>query len=131
MRAADNDVGLEDIGFESANLLNRLDLMDDETLDHLKFGIIRFDKTDKVIFYNKTESQASLLPLTKVLGRNFCATVAPCMNNYMVATRFELEPELDAVIDYVLTLRMRPTPVKMRLLASQSSPNRYVVIMWL
>jgi hypothetical protein len=49
----------------------------------------------------------------------------------MVATRFELEPELDAVIEYVLTLRMRPTPVKMRLLASQSSPNRYVVIMWL
>ena len=131
MRAGDTDVGLEDIGFESANLLNRLDLMADETLDHLKFGIIRFDKTDKVIFYNKTESQASLLPLTKVLGRNFFATVAPCMNNYMVATRFEIEPELDAVIDYVLTLRMPPTPVKMRLLASQSSPNRYVVIKWL
>ena len=43
MRAADTDVGLEDIGFESANLLNRLDLMADETWQSGSFDT-PFDK---------------------------------------------------------------------------------------
>jgi hypothetical protein len=70
---------------------------------------------------------AGLAPDT-VLGVSFFNAVAQCMNNYMVAERFESEPELDATIPYVLTLRMRPTPVRMRLLASLSSPLRYILI---
>jgi hypothetical protein len=54
------------------------------------------------------------------------------MNNFMVAQRFEdaLEngTELDAVIDYVLTLRMRPVKVRLRLLARPDSELRYVLV---
>jgi hypothetical protein len=50
------------------------------------------------------------------------------MNNFMVAQRFEDEPELDAIIPYVLTLRIRPTPVRQRLLASRSESHRFVLI---
>jgi hypothetical protein len=50
------------------------------------------------------------------------------MNNFMVAQRFEEEPELDATLPYVLTLRMRPTPVRMRLLATQETVRRYILI---
>ena len=42
------------------------------------------------------------------------------MNNYLVAQRFIDEPEIDDTIDFVLTLRMRPTPVKLRLLKSRT-----------
>ncbi len=54
------------------------------------------------------------------------------MNNYLVATRFEEATSgctvLDATIDYVLTLRMRPTKVKLRLLASPARALRYVLV---
>ncbi|WP_345815384.1 hypothetical protein AAGS40_23670 [Paraburkholderia sp. PREW-6R] len=52
------------------------------------------------------------------------------MNNFMVAQRFEDEAEagLDAIVDYVLTLRMRPTPVRLRLLAGAGSAARFVLV---
>ena len=50
------------------------------------------------------------------------------MNNFMVAQRLEDEPELDAIVPYVLTLRMRPTPVRLRLLASPAASRRYLLI---
>ena len=63
-----------------------------------------------------------------VMGVPFFEAVALCMNNFLVAQRFEDEPELDAIVPYVLTLRMRPTKVRLRLLASASIPRRYVLI---
>jgi len=50
------------------------------------------------------------------------------MNNFMVAQRFEDEPELDATLPYVLTLRMRPTRVRLRLLATSGTTRRYILI---
>ncbi len=46
----------------------------------------------------------------------------------MVAHRFEGEPTLDAIIDYVFTLKMRPTKVKLRLLAAPSARRRYLLV---
>jgi hypothetical protein len=58
--------------------------------------------------------------------------VAPCLNNFMVAQRFEDAQDegsaLDDTIDYVLTLRMRPVKVKLRLLAAPGSDKRYVLV---
>jgi hypothetical protein len=54
------------------------------------------------------------------------------MNNFMVAQRFEDAEDdgvaLDDTIDYVLTLRMRPVKVKLRLLAEPGSDQRYVLV---
>lgn len=50
------------------------------------------------------------------------------MNNFMVAQRFLDEPEIDATIDFVLTLRMRPTPVKLRLLQSKAVALHFILI---
>ena len=58
--------------------------------------------------------------------------VAPCMNNYLVAQRFEdaaaAGTSLDATIDYVLTLRMRPLKVSLRLLGLPGQALRYVMV---
>jgi hypothetical protein len=55
------------------------------------------------------------------------------MNNFLVAQRFDDAAEacqpLDATVDFVLTLRMKPTPVKLRLLAAPSVEQRYVLIL--
>lgn len=54
------------------------------------------------------------------------------MNNFLVAQRFDdavlSQAPLDAELDYVLTLRMRPTPVRLRLLWTSRSQMRYVLV---
>jgi photoactive yellow protein len=105
-----------------------LQAMQPEARDQLAFGVIGLDRSGIARAYNATEARLAGLAPDTVLGVSFFDSVAQCMNNYMVAERFESEAELDATIPYVLTLRMRPTPVRMRLLASPSSPLRYILI---
>jgi photoactive yellow protein len=98
------------------------------SLDDLPFGVIGFGQDGKVETYSAAESRMAGLAPDKVVGRHVFAVVAPCMNNFLVAQRFEDEPELDVTIDYVLTLRMRPTPVKIRMLKSAGASRRYLLI---
>ena len=99
-----------------------------EDLNELLFGVIGFDADGVVRTYSAAESRMAGLSPDRVVGKHFFTAVAPCMNNFLVAQRFEDEAELDATIDYVLTLRMRPTPVKLRLLKSAGVSERYVLV---
>jgi photoactive yellow protein len=118
--------------FDAPGLIGRLDALPDEALDALDFGVIGFDAETAVRRYNAFESKAAGLSPARVLGHALFAAVAPCMNNYLVAQRFEDAAaeggELDATIDYVLTLRMRPVKVKLRLLAAPGATHRYVLV---
>ena len=97
-------------------------------LDDLPFGVIGFGQDGLVQTYSAAESRMAGLSPDRVIGRHVFTAVAPCMNNYLVAQRFEDEPELDETIDYVLTLRMRPTMVKLRMLKSPGAQRRYILI---
>jgi photoactive yellow protein len=108
--------------------LAELHAMQPGEYNRLPFGIIGLDRSGIAKVYNEMEARMAGLAPDTVLGASFFNAVAQCMNNYLVAQRFEDEPELDATIPYVLTLRMRPTPVRMRLLASPSVPLRYILI---
>jgi len=108
--------------------LDDLVLLADDQLDALAFGVVGFSPNGTVEIYNKTESELAGLPRETVLGSHFFSSTAQCMNNFMVAQRLEDEPEIDSTIDYVLTLRMRPTPVRLRLLKDPGFPRRYILI---
>lgn len=97
-------------------------------IDALPFGVITLSADGRVVHYGATESRLSGLSQDRVLGRDFFDTVAPCMNNFMVAHRYATEPDLDAVVDYVLTLRMAPRKVKLRLLRRADRPRMYLAI---
>lgn len=118
--------------FSSTDVFTLLGAMSDAERDQLDFGVIGFDAETVVRQYNQFESDAAGLGMARVLGQPLFTVVAPCMNNFMVAQRFEdaLETgeELDTTIDYVLTLRMRPVKVALRLLASPSAAIRYVLV---
>lgn len=118
--------------FNQTNLFQSINEQSAETLDMLPFGIIGFDHDCIVQRYNAYEAKAAGLSVEHVLGNNLFTVVAPCMNNFMVAQRFEdalaSRSMLDETIDYVLTLRMRPSPVKLRLLASPDANLRYVAV---
>jgi photoactive yellow protein len=118
--------------FDQIDLLPTLDAATDEVLDTLTFGVIGIDADGQVQRYNSMESKMAALSPAKVLGNHLFTAVAPCMNNFMVAQRFEDAladgSTLDETIDYVLTLRMRPIKVKLRLLAATAVARRYVLI---
>lgn len=121
-----------DLSFATPALLTRLAQLSAEDLDRLDFGVIGFDADTIVRHYNRPESEAAGLTLPRVLGQPLFTNVAPCLNNFMVAQRFEDAQDqgtsLDEAIDYVLTLRMRPIKVKLRLLAESGSAMRYVLV---
>ena len=121
--------------FEQPDLLLHLARLDDAGLDQLPLGVIAFDRSAdaRVVRYNVAESRFSGLSTDRVIGQPLFELVAPCMNNYLVAQRFDDtladQTPLDETLDYVFTLRMRPTPVVLRLLFAPDVALRYVVVL--
>ena len=124
---------LHALNFADDAVLPALQQLTDAEIDTLDFGVIGIDAANVVRRYNACESRMAGLSLQRVLGHPLFTVVAPCMNNFMVAQRFEDAAAggqpLDATIDYVLTLRMRPVKVKLRLLAQPGEGTRYVLVM--
>jgi photoactive yellow protein len=123
---------LKPLLFNDADMVVRLAASSAAELDALDFGVIGFDAATLVTAYNAFESKAAALAPERVLGQPLFTVVAPCMNNFMVAQRFDdavlnAQP-LDATIDYVLTLRMRPVKVALRLLYEPGADLRYVLV---
>ena len=116
------------MNFASPVVLSDLDAMTDSTLDELPFGIVGMLVDGEVTRYNHYEAKLAGLSRQKVVGSNFFVEVAPCTNNFIVAQRLLDEPAIDEIISYVLTVRMRPTRVKMRLLKDQNHPTMYLFI---
>ena len=118
--------------FSDADAGTIIDQLDDATVNNLNFGVIGFDPDCIVQRCNTHESKAAGLAPGRDLGNHFFSVVAQCMNNSMVAQRFEDAQNntvgLDDTIDYVLTLRMRPAKVRMRLVSLPANPLRYIFI---
>ncbi len=114
--------------FDAPDLFEALHPLDAGQLDACPFGVIAMDAAGTVVAYNAYEARRAGLAAERVMGRHFFSEVAPCTNNYLVATRFEEEPALDATIPYVFTLRMRPTPVELRLLKQPGAARMYLLV---
>ncbi len=117
----------EQASFEGIGL-RELDGMEGAARDALPFGVVGFEANTVVQVYNASEARMSGLEPATVMDVPFFDAVGQCMNNFMVAQRFEDEPEIDDIVPYVLTLRMRPTKVRLRLLASADVARRYLLI---
>lgn len=114
--------------FSQPELMTVLDAASAGELDALAFGVVRLDGQGRVTAYNRYESESAGLPPTRVLGRHFFTEVAPCMNNALVAGRYATERALDAELDYVFTLRLKPERVRLRLLQDPHSPLSYLLV---
>jgi photoactive yellow protein len=122
--------------FDSPALLAELDALGSVAHDDLPFGVIKMtsDSEARVVGYNAFESRRSGLSPDRVVGLPFFQVVAQCMNNFMVAQRFEdarsAGTPLDVALEYVLTLRMRPSPVVLRLLSAPNVGSQYIAVHW-
>lgn len=123
---------LEPLTFSTTQVLDHLQQASDTAFDALHFGVIAFNAACEVKRYNYFESQAAGLSPHRVLDLPLFTVVAPCMNNFLVAQRYadavEQATPLDVTIPYVLTLRMKPVKVDLRMLASPALPLRYLLV---
>ncbi|KEZ78180.1 phosphonate transporter [Salinisphaera hydrothermalis] len=108
--------------------LSDLENMAPEDRDALEFGVIGLRPDTRADVYNATEANMAGVDPAQVLGAPFFSTIGQCMNNFMVAQRFEDEPDLDDIVPFVLTLRMRPTRVRLRLLQARDTERRYILV---
>jgi photoactive yellow protein len=116
------------LNFSDPQLYDELERLSASELDALEIGVVQMDPAGTVTAYNQTEARLSGLTSEQVVGKNFFNQVAPCTNNYLVAHRFVGEPVLDATIDYVFTLKMRPTKVQLRMLAHPDRVHHYLIV---
>jgi photoactive yellow protein len=114
--------------FTQVGLLDCLEAADRASLDALPFGVIGMTPDGIVTSYNSAESRLAGLTPAHVIGRHFFSAVAPCTNNFMVANRFETEAMIDDIIDYVFTLRMQPTKVRLRLMKQRGHPSMFLAV---
>ena len=123
---------LPPLRFDQSDIFAAINVQTESDLDTLDFGVIGIDAEGLVRRYNRFESELAGLSPGRVLGTPLFTAVAPCMNNFLVAQRFEDASAggtaLDATLDYVFTLRMRPAKVKLRLLVQPDSPLRYILV---
>jgi photoactive yellow protein len=110
------------------DLHRRLSVATEAELDALDFGVVKMDRQGRVLAYNVYETNATGLRRDRVLGRPFFTEIGPCMNNALVAERFAREDELDAELDYLFTLHMKPAMVRLRLLKSAHAAAMYVLV---
>jgi photoactive yellow protein len=120
--------------FAHPDLMRQLAAMDDASLDRLGFGVIGFGKEHEAAVrrYNAFDQRGSGLERDRVVGLPLFSIVAQCMNNYLVAQRFDdavaAGESLDATLDFTFTLRMKPTPVVLRLLSSPAHDTQFIAI---
>lgn len=116
------------LAFDAPDLVEQLDAMPLDETDHLDFGLVVLDDALRVLWYNRHEAEMTGFDPRRVVGEPFFTAVAPCMNNFLVAHRFESEPGLDEELDYVFTVNLAPTPVRLRLLGAPDSERRYLAV---
>ncbi len=114
--------------FDDPAMAERLEALQPDVIDALPFGVIGFDVNGIVTLYNATESRLAGLSTASVVGRHMFEEIGPCMNIDRVAGRFEAEDALDDCIPFVLTLRMRPTPVKLRMIKRPGAKQRWLLL---
>jgi photoactive yellow protein len=116
------------INLATPDLFDRLETATASELDALSFGVVAMAPDGTVEHYNIAEGRLSGLTPARVIGRNFFTAVAACTDNFMVAHRYAVEPDIDAVIDYVFTFRLAPMNVRLRLLKRADRRHMYLVV---
>ena len=104
------------MNMNDSDILSALNSASSAQLDAQDFGIVKMDHSGAVVDYNKAQSALTSMQKNSVKGKHFFSEVAPCTNNFLVSQKYQSNQTLDESLDYTFTLKMSPTPVKLRLL---------------
>lgn len=101
--------------------LSDLDGSTSAAMNSAAFGIVKMDHSGNVTDYNDWQAKFTGMSKDATMGKHFFTQVAPCTNNFMVSGKYDSSASLDEGLDYTFTLKMSPTPVKLRLLKGGST----------
>lgn len=118
---------MSNYSFSEVGLCELLNQVGDSSLNELHFGVVKMDLTGMVLAYNQAESKIAGLIPEQAIGKHFFTMVAPCTNNFMVASRYNQSP-LDEELDYIFTYVTTPTRVRLRLLRASDSSYQYLLV---
>lgn len=127
LSSAANQTEQLNVRFDQPHLLSALCALNADAYDLADFGIVAMGLDHVVTAYNLWESRLSGLSPANVIGRHFFTEIAPCTNNYMVSLRYEAA-ELDEMVNYVFSYRLRPVKVRLRLLKSAEQGRQFLVV---
>ena len=124
---------MNQITFDQKNIAEALSKISDDQLNAIDFGITGLDNDCVVTRYNNYLVNLSGVSIQKAVGFHYFSNVAPCMNNFMVSQKLEdaidESTSLDETINYVLSVKMKPTKVKIRLVYDSDLMVSYVLIL--
>ncbi len=119
------------MSFVSDELLSQFPQMNSEQLDAFDFGVVRVDDRGVIQSYNRYESSLANIAPSVAIGKNFFTQVAPCTNNRLIYGKFKegmAVGELNALVPYVFTYRMRPTLVQVRMWRDPATRTNWVMV---
>lgn len=119
-----------ELGFDDPNLYSKLFELGPDGYEHTSFGVVALDPELTCVGYNATEAEFAGLDPQQALGRKFFEQVAPCMNNFLVSDKFRAEGPVDETMDYTLSVRLAPTPCRLRILVQPGDGPRFLAIAW-
>jgi photoactive yellow protein len=117
--------------FIHASLLKHLPQLSPAERDTLNFGCVQLDDKGTVLHYNRWESEFAGVEPQNAVGINFFRELAPCTNNRLIYGRFKdgiSANELNVVVSYAFTYKMRPTLVDVHLYRDPDSQTNWVLV---
>lgn len=118
------------MSFLEAGVLERLPEMSRAELDEFEYGVIKVDDTGIIELFSRAETGFSGVTAAAAEGRNFFTQVAPCTNNRLFYGRFKKGVEsgdLNHVMPYTYTYKMRPTNVTIQLYRHRATGTNWIV----
>lgn len=116
----------------NATFFDSADILTEDELDQLPFGVIQLSPVGRVLRYNRAEAELAGMEADRVVGANFFAEIAPCtrvQRFYGAFLEGVAAGELDAIFPYEFQFRDgRRRDVVVSMFYSSVSDSVWVVV---
>ncbi len=122
---------LSTVKFDSDDIQNVLQDLNDGQVDELAFGAIQLDEKGTILQFNAAEGAITGRDPKAVIGKNFFNEVAPCTKSpefYGQFVKGVESGELNTMFEYVFDYNMQPTKVKIHMKNAISGDTYWVLV---
>lgn len=115
----------------TTEVLDAVDRMTPEELDHVPYGMIQLDATGRILTYNAVESKLASLTREEAIGKQFFTEIAPCTKVQDFYGRFKegvIRESLDTTFRFHFAFKQNPRDVTVRLIYSRRTRTVWVLV---
>ena len=115
----------------TTEVLDAVDRMTPEELDHVPYGMIQLDATGRILNNNAVESKLASLSREAAIGKQFFTEIAPCTKVQDFYGRFKegvIRESLDTTFRFHFAFKQHPRDVTVRLIYSRRTRTVWVLV---